>query len=164
MSCLCARCCSQDGSAVVLFMWVKNVIGYDYATLGPEWMRGDGVNRYTGSVGFEFLRIVAQMLVFGILLGGAFGWVAVALLKRLYNQRYVEVSIVVTMSYLVFWLGELVMGSSAVLAVVAAIVNPMPSMLSSASGAVVAGWRRGGGKKGMWQLRRCLPLSGLDMA
>ena len=99
-------------------MWVKNVIGYDYATLGPEWMRGDGVDRYTGSVGFEFLRIVAQMLVFGILLGGAFGWVAVAFLKRLYNQRYVEVSIVVTMSYLVFWLGELVMGSSAVLAVV----------------------------------------------
>ena len=32
--------------------------------------------------------------------------------------RYVEVSIVVTMSYLVFWLGEIVMGSSAVLAVV----------------------------------------------
>jgi NhaP-type Na+/H+ or K+/H+ antiporter len=99
-------------------MWVKNVIGYDYATLAPEWMRGDGVNRYTGSVGFEFLRIVAQMLIFGILLGGSFGWLAVAFLRRLYNQRYIEVSVVLTMSYLVFWLGELVMGSSAVLAVV----------------------------------------------
>ena len=30
----------NDGSAVVLFIWVKNCIGYDYATLAPEWMRG----------------------------------------------------------------------------------------------------------------------------
>ena len=32
----------NDGSAVVLFTWVRNVIGYDHATLPPEWMRGEG--------------------------------------------------------------------------------------------------------------------------
>merc|ERR1719199_2241491 len=49
----------NDGSAVVLFVWVRNAIGYDYATLAPEWMRGDGVHPYTGQVGWELLRIVA---------------------------------------------------------------------------------------------------------
>ena len=36
----------------------------------------------------------------------------------MYNDRFVEASIVIGMSYLNFWLAELVMGSSAVLAVV----------------------------------------------
>ena len=109
----------NDGSAVVLFTWVRNVIGYDYATLPPSWMQGTPFGeRYTGQVGTELVRVVAQMLIFGVILGTSFGWMTCFLLGRLYNVRYVEVSMVVTMTYLVFWLGELVMGSSAVLAVV----------------------------------------------
>ena len=103
----------NDGSAVVLFVWVRNCIGYDYNTLPPPWMTGESP-QYV----LELLRVVAQMLFFGIFLGFSFGFITVKLLKRLYNLRYVEVSLVVTMSYFVFWLGELVCGSSAVLAVV----------------------------------------------
>ena len=61
--------------------------GYDYQTLAPEWMRGETGVRYTGQVGFEFLRIVAQMLVLGLLLGWLFGFVTVFFLKRLINLR-----------------------------------------------------------------------------
>ena len=105
----------NDGSAVVLFVWVRNAIGYDYATLAPEWMRGE---RYTGQVGVELARIVAQMCILGVLIGLAFGWATKQSLRFVYNFRAAEVSAIVGMSYLTFWLAELVMGSSAVLAVV----------------------------------------------
>ena len=51
----------NDGSAVVLFVWVRNVIGYDYATLAPEWMRGADDTRYDGQIGIELMRIIAQV-------------------------------------------------------------------------------------------------------
>ena len=111
----------NDGSAVVLFMWVKNAIGYDYATLGPGWMRppaSDPDTRYSGQIGFELLRIVAQMLFLGCALGWLFGACTKFALKFVYNDRFVEASIIIAMSYFAFWLAELVMGSSAVLAVV----------------------------------------------
>ena len=63
-------------------------------------------------------RIVAQMLVMGVVIGLLFGYCAKLMCKFVYNDRFVESSIVLGMSYFVFWLGELVMGSSAVLAVV----------------------------------------------
>ena len=108
----------NDGSAVVLFVWVRNVIGYDYATAPPGWMESVDGERYTGQIGFEFMRIVTQMALFAFVLGPLTGWVAVKLAIGQFNNRPVEVSIIVTLSYLVFWLGELVCGSSAVLAVV----------------------------------------------
>ena len=45
----------NDGSAVVFFIWIKNVIGYDYSTVPPSWMTPeldeDGLAmRYTGQV------------------------------------------------------------------------------------------------------------------
>ena len=108
----------NDGSAVVLFVWVRNAIGYDYATLAPEWMRGEDGARYSGQIGFELLRIIAQMLILGCLLGWVFGAATKFCLKFVYNDRFIEASFIIGMSYFVFWLGELVMGSSAVLAVV----------------------------------------------
>merc|ERR1719446_1666594 len=35
----------NDGSAVVLFTWVRNTIGYDTHTLPPSWMRGCNPDR-----------------------------------------------------------------------------------------------------------------------
>merc|ERR1719446_265396 len=101
----------NDGSAVVLFVWVKNVIGYDHATKKPSWMEDD-------MIGLELLRVIAQMLVFGILLGWFFGFVTKCALRFVYNDRIIETSILVGTSYLAFWLSELYMGTSAVLVVV----------------------------------------------
>jgi NhaP-type Na+/H+ and K+/H+ antiporter len=47
----------NDGSAVVLYIFVKNVIGYDHATEGPSWMI-----RPDREIGLEFVRIVANMV------------------------------------------------------------------------------------------------------
>ena len=49
----------NDGSAVVLFVWISNVIGYDALTKPPEWMAQDFGER---QIGYELMRIVAQML------------------------------------------------------------------------------------------------------
>ena len=61
----------NDGSAVVLYVFVKNLIGYDHKTIPPPWMRED--NR---QVGVEFVRIVGQMALFGVFLGLAAGWLS----------------------------------------------------------------------------------------
>jgi len=112
----------NDGSAVVLFTWVKNVIGYDHSTVGPSWMfsaQGDETYaRYGGLVGVELLRVVAQMLLFGVLFGAAAGKICCFLLRRVYEDAIAEVSLMVGISYLLFWLSELLMGTSAVIAVV----------------------------------------------
>lgn len=107
----------NDGSAVVLFTWIRNAIGYGSATLAPGWMRGDGT-RFSGEVGTELVRIVAQMLLLGIALGIGLGWLTKNMLRFVYNDRCIEGMMIIAMSYLAFWLGELIMGSSAVLAVV----------------------------------------------
>ena len=109
----------NDGSAVVLFefvyMWVKH-------DTGPP---------VTGSLPLELMRILAQMLFFGVLLGVAFGAAVEALqhsiathgmtthenevngacsrqalLRRVYNDVLVEVTLVVSSTYLTFWMGE----------------------------------------------------------
>ena len=103
----------NDGSAVVLFVWVKNMIGYTTSTNPPSWMDG-GVRQPA----IELLRIVAQMLVLGILFGWMMGWFCKFCLRFVYNDRFVEASLVISITYFAFWLGELFMGSSAVLAVV----------------------------------------------
>lgn len=46
------------GSAIVLYYWVRNVIGYDSHALPPDWM--DHPGQYSGEIGIEFLRIVGQ--------------------------------------------------------------------------------------------------------
>ena len=66
----------NDGSAVVLYVFVRNAIGYTTDTNPPPWMASadsEG-NSLIPSVGYEFLRIVAQMLVFGT--AGASFWPA----------------------------------------------------------------------------------------
>lgn len=103
----------NDGSAVVLYVFVKNLIGYDHKTIPPPWMRED--NR---QVGVEFVRIVGQMALFGVFLGLAAGWLSRQLLRFVYADKLVETSILVGISYLTFWVGELATGASAVLAVV----------------------------------------------
>ena len=105
----------NDGSAVVLFSWVRNSIGYSHSTLPPAWMAGPP---YTGQVGIELLRIIAQMLVFGTVFGWVMGKCTASMLRFVYNDHFIEASVIIGMSYLTFWLGEVVMGSSAVLAVV----------------------------------------------
>jgi len=125
----------NDGSAVVLFVWIRNAIGYDYSTLGPGWMQADtATNRYDGKVGIDFVVVVSQMLLFGVVFGVAFGVATRFLLRFVYNDRYVEGSFLIGMSYLCFWLGELVTGTSAVIAVVVMglYINEHKSALSPA--------------------------------
>ena len=106
----------NDGSAVVLYVWVKNVVGYAYSDEAPSWMRSAEEGEI-GEIGVELLRVVAQMLVLGVLLGVAAGKLACFAVRLCYD-RLIEVSVLIGVSYLVFWLGELIMGTSAVLAVV----------------------------------------------
>lgn len=113
----------NDGSAVVLFFWVRNVIGYDHSTIGPSWMfsaRDDNSehDRYDGLIGVEFVRVVAQMLLLGVALGLIAGKVTCFMLRRVYEDAVVETSLLIGISYLAFWLGELVMGTSAIVVVV----------------------------------------------
>lgn len=159
----------NDGSAVVLFTWVRNVIGYTHATDPPPWMLLDGEYvRYAGEVGWELTRVIAQMLGFGLVFGVMFGWATITMSRFVYNQAraphaaphlpsspalspactlppchlppppppppphlsppttpspsppqlYIEAPVVLAMSYLCFWMGELVCGTSAVIAVV----------------------------------------------
>jgi NhaP-type Na+/H+ or K+/H+ antiporter len=55
------------------------------------------------------------------------------MLKHIYNNRLVEGSLIIGLSYLTFWLAELVMGTSAVLAIVVMglYMNQMRSVISS---------------------------------
>ena len=106
----------NDGSAVVLFVWVRAAIGYSYSDEPPRWM--DVRDRYTGQVGTNFVVVVAQMLLFGVVYGVAFGFTTKYMLKFVYNDKFIESSFVLGMSYLCFWMGELICGTSAVLAVV----------------------------------------------
>jgi len=65
-----------------------------------------------------FFVVLSQMLFFGILLGYIFGLATRFCLRFVYNDRFVEGTLIIGMSYLCFWLGELVVGTSAVIAVV----------------------------------------------
>jgi len=113
----------NDGSAIVLFTWVRNVIGYTSSVEPPPWMMsevGDGLEfvRYGGNIGAEFGRVVAQMLVFAGIFGYAFGMVTVWMCRLNYEAQLIEGPLVIAMSYMCFWLGELICGTSAVIAVV----------------------------------------------
>ena len=53
----------NDGSAVVLFTWVRNAIGYTSAQRPPSWMlgaNGDFV-RFGGQVGIDLVVVVSQV-------------------------------------------------------------------------------------------------------
>ena len=117
----------NDGSAIVLFSLLFNWIAH---TNGPE-LPAEAQEHYPG-VGLDLLRILAQMLCLGVLFGGLAGWALTLMLKRVYNDKLVEISLVVASSYLVFWLAELVMASSAVLAtvVMGLVVNMRRSAIS----------------------------------
>jgi NhaP-type Na+/H+ or K+/H+ antiporter len=100
----------NDGSAVVLYVVVKNAIGYTSTVIAPEWM--------PSMLWLEILRILAQMLFLGVIFGVAVGFVLRHFLRFVYNDRLIEGSLLIAFSYITFWAAELVMGSSAVLAVV----------------------------------------------
>ena len=127
----------NDGSAVVLFSWVRNAIGYSSATLPPYWMLSGGYGgahlRYEGNVGIDLAVTISQMLLFGAAFGYLFGLATVEFCKFNYNALYIEGPMVLAMSYLCFWLGELVCGTSAVIAVVVMglVVNTHKSDISS---------------------------------
>ena len=108
----------NDGSAVVLYVFVKNLIGYSHSTDPPPWMTARCSTNASCLWGWELCRIVANMALFGVVLGFSFGWMTRKFLRFVHNDKLVEGSIVLAMSYVCFWSGELVMGSSAVLAVV----------------------------------------------
>ena len=110
----------NDASAVVLYVFVKNLIGYDHATQGPPWMLDTDPSAAvdTRQWGFELLRVVANMAFFGVVLGIAFGYATKTFLRFVYNDQLIEGSVVFAASYICFWVGEVVTGSSAVLAVV----------------------------------------------
>ena len=114
----------NDGSAIVLFTWVRNAIGYTSSTEPPPWMMTDVGNgtlsyfRYEGCVFCELGRVIAQMLVFAIIIGVLFGWLTVSMCKLNYESQLIEGPLVIAMSYFCFWICELVCGTSAVIAVV----------------------------------------------
>lgn len=96
----------NDGSSVVIFEFLMLLIRYDDVppvTEGPY---------------LELARIVAQMVFLGVLLGVLMGSAVVWCLRRVYNDVFVEVAVVVGSSYLLFWLAEVMTRASAVLAVV----------------------------------------------
>ena len=102
----------NDGSAVVLFSFIMSWIRY--SDVGFV----DQVVPVTGNLWVELLLIIAQMLVAGVLFGGFAGLLVVNVLRRIYNDPTIEVALVLSSTYLVFWLAETVLKSSAVLAVV----------------------------------------------
>ena len=102
----------NDGSAIVLYVVLRNWVYHHEEPLTDE--RQDP---YIGGW-LDLLRLIAQMGVLGPLFGCASGWVLSRVLQRVYNSKEVEVTLTLTTAYLVFWLAEVVMGSSAVLAVV----------------------------------------------
>ena len=104
----------NDGSAVILFYVVRNAIGYAHNIQPPQWMDREG--DYV--LGYEVMRIIAQMLFLGIAFGVSVSYVTRKVLRYVYNDPFVEGSLLIAISYMTFWLAELVMGSSAVLAVV----------------------------------------------
>mmetsp|Transcript_53912 Transcript_53912/g.159752 ORF Transcript_53912/g.159752 Transcript_53912/m.159752 type:complete len:1155 (-) Transcript_53912:469-3933(-) len=110
----------NDGSAVVLYTWVRNCIGYSSGIMPPGWMLEDGViyERFMGNITAELFRIITQMLIFGVAYGVCFGWATMTMCRLMYNKQFIEGPIVLAMSYLCFWIGELVCGTSAVIGVV----------------------------------------------
>jgi len=62
--------------------------------------------------------VVAQMLIFGLVYGGLAGGITRLMLRHVYNDKYIEASLIIGMTYFTFWFCELYMGTSAVLAVV----------------------------------------------
>ena len=102
----------NDGSAVVLFSFIMSWIRYSDVGFVEQ------VVPVTGNLWVELLLIIAQMLVAGVLFGGFAGLLVVNVLRRIYNDPTIEVALVLSSTYLVFWLAETVLKSSAVLAVV----------------------------------------------
>ena len=105
----------NDGSAVVMYTVIKSWIEHYN---GPrDDLPVEAMYPYPGGW-VDLSRIIGQMLVGGVVLGLSSGWAVTELLKRVYNDKLVEVSLIVASTYIVFWLAEVVMMSSAVIAVV----------------------------------------------
>ena len=102
----------NDGTVVVLFTWLMHWLGFEETRTTPSWLGGTQVPW------IELLRLVAQMLCLGLLLGLAFGGALVMTLQRVHNDRFVETGLLIGTSYLLFWLAELIMRCSAIIAVV----------------------------------------------
>jgi len=66
----------------------------------------------------EFFLVMGQNLVFGVVFGWVVGIVTRLMLTLTYNDRYIEASIIIGMSYLSFFLCEQILEASAVLSVV----------------------------------------------
>ena len=120
---------------------MRNVVGYDSNTVRPDWMRqlsssgtGSGSGSGSGSSGLdsslgldghmgriivlELIRILTQMCLGGILFGLCMGWLCRFLLKFVYDDRFIEFSIAIGLSYGAFWVAEVLMGTSSMLTVV----------------------------------------------
>ena len=103
----------NDGSSVVLFTFIMSLV-----------RAGVGVDEYddqipwTRDVIIEFLRIIAQMLFLGPLFGYMMGHACCRTLRSVYNDMVVEVAVIISCTYLTFWVSEVLMKSAAVLSVV----------------------------------------------
>ena len=84
----------NDGSAVVLFSWIRNWI---YHTNSDE-LPYDAQDNYPGTW-VDLTRIVAQMLLFGILYGWVCGAALATILRRTYNDPIVEISLTIGGAY-----------------------------------------------------------------
>ena len=69
----------------LLFNWIVHTNGVE--------LPAEAQAHYPG-VGLDLLRILAQMLCLGVLFGGLAGWGLTLLLKRVYNDKLVEISLV----------------------------------------------------------------------
>ncbi|KAL3907201.1 MAG: hypothetical protein SGPRY_010261 [Prymnesium sp.] len=91
----------NDGTAIVLFVLLFNWVKH---TSGPE-RPTKAIDNYPGGW-VDLFRVIAQMC----LLGPLFGWFSARMLiyglKRVYNDKMVETSLVVASSFLTFWLAD----------------------------------------------------------
>jgi hypothetical protein len=106
---------SPRRSAVVLYVVIKNWIQHTNSDMLP-FDAQPGYSDYGTWV--DLARIIMQMLVFGILYGCLWGVFLARMLRSVYNDKVVEISLTIAASYLCFWSAEMMLASSAVIAVV----------------------------------------------
>ena len=99
------------------YVVIKNWIEHLNSDLKPyDSIPGYPEGGYTTWV--DLIRLLLQMLVLGIILGAFWGAVLCRTLRSVYNDVIIEIALTIGCSYLCFWSAEMLLSSSAVIAVV----------------------------------------------
>jgi len=101
----------NDGTAIVIFMVIyAPIVAITFSATGEVIMPTDSSSPFV-----EFLRVALG----GTVLGIAIGYVVVAWVKRVFNDAFVEISVIVAAAYFVFFAAEDFLHVSGVLGLVA---------------------------------------------